>query len=210
MDELAAIIFETSRTPLLVLERSGKVVAANRAYLMAFEVTQTEVIGSVLPDLRSIAEEGGRTTDFQVSSVVPFRGKCTFTINARKLGEHVLVALEDSTDRSRSIEELLKAKDLAEKRFAVRTERLAEIERRLSAFSANLPGIAYRATNDSAMTMKFVSPGCKELLGYDPEDLLDARAVSYVDLIHPDDRAKVFAGTQAGLAQGGRFQREYR
>jgi two-component system, cell cycle sensor histidine kinase and response regulator CckA len=220
MDELAQTIFETSRTPLLVLERTGTIVSANRAYLMAFEVTHSEVIGSNfyeilrgafdVPELRRTVDEGGGTTDFVVAVVVPFRGKCTFTVNARKLGELVLASLEDSTDRTRSIEELLKAKDLAEKRFAVRTQRLAEIERRLSSFTAHLPGIAYRAMNDASLTMKFVSPGCRELLGYAPEDLIDHKRVSYVDLIHPDDRTAAFANSQAGLAEGGRFQREYR
>ncbi len=224
--EFVENIVATVRAPLLVLDHAAKIIAVNRAYLMAFSVTEHEVIGRSLFDLmdgaldlaevRSVIRDGGGTVDLEITAELPFRGHCTFLVNARRLlrpGTHresVLVSLEDSTDRKRSIDELLHAKVLAERRFAVRTERLAEIERRLSAFTSNLPGIAYRCVNDASWTMKFVSPGCQELLGYAPADLIDNRVVAYADLIHPDDRGLVFASTQAGLADRGRFQREYR
>jgi PAS domain S-box-containing protein len=224
--DFAESIVHTVRTPLLVLDRAGNIVLVNRAYLVAFKTSEAEVVGRSmfellggaldLPELRRVVEEGGGATDFEVNAELPFRGRCTFLVNARKMvrpanhTETVLISLEDFTDRKRSIDALLHAKALAERRFAVRTMKLAEIERRLSAFTANLPGIAYRASNDATYTMKFVSPGCRELLGYSPEDLIDNCTVSWVDLIHPEDRAQVFSKTQSGLANGGRFQREYR
>jgi PAS domain S-box-containing protein len=222
----AESIVATVRTPLLVLDRAAKIVMVNRAYLLAFRVSETAVIGRSLfelmggaldlPELRRIVEEGGETIDFEIAVDVPQRGRCTFLVNARKMvrpaneTETVLVSLEDFTDRKRSLDELLHAKALAERRFAIRSERLAEIERRLSAFTANLSGIAYRSTNDASFTMKWVSPGCRELLGYAPDDLIDNRTIAWIDVIHDEDRAKVFAETQSGLANGGRFQREYR
>ena len=73
-----------------------------------------------------------------------------------------------------------------------------------------LPGMAYRCRNDASWTMEFVSPGCRALTGFAPEDLIGDAVVAYVDLIHPDDRQAVRAAVDDALVRGASFQVAYR
>ena len=62
-------------------------------------------------------------------------------------------------------------------------ESLRESERSKSMLLANLPGMAYRCNYDKHWTMKFVSEGCYELTGYEPESLLENNKLPYNGLI---------------------------
>lgn len=87
---------------------------------------------------------------------------------------------------------------------------LRESERKLSALMGNLPGMAYSCRNDENWTMEFVSEGCADLTGYRPEDLVGNRNISYVGIIHPDDRAAVWDSVQKALEEKKPFQLNYR
>lgn len=87
---------------------------------------------------------------------------------------------------------------------------LCESERRLSTLMSTLPGMAYRCANDRRWTMAFVSQGSRELIGYEPAELVGEGGVAYGDLIHPDDLDSVWNGVQQALAEGRPFQLTYR
>jgi PAS domain S-box-containing protein len=87
---------------------------------------------------------------------------------------------------------------------------LLESKRTLSTLLSNLPGMAYRCRNDSSWTMEFVSDGCAGLTGYAPPDLIGNTAVSYAQLIHPDDEAMVWNDVQAALNESRPFKLIYR
>ena len=74
----------------------------------------------------------------------------------------------------------------------------------------NLEGMAYRCLNDAHWTMVFVSQGCAELTGYAPAQLLGASGVSWVQIIHPEDRQRVRGAVQSAVANGQRFAVQYR
>ena len=96
------------------------------------------------------------------------------------------------------------------------TERIAaearhkETQRRFVTLLGNLPGMAYRCRNDADWTMELVSEGVRDLLGYAPDDLIGNRTVSFAELIHPEDRARVAEEIAPGLGQGRRFELVYR
>lgn len=83
-------------------------------------------------------------------------------------------------------------------------------ERRLSTLVKNLPGMAYRCKNDTDWTLVYVSTGSQKLTGYSAADLLAPGAPVYGDLIHPDDRQRVWQEVQAALDEREPFQLEYR
>ncbi|MBB5022008.1 PAS domain S-box protein [Desulfurispira natronophila] len=87
---------------------------------------------------------------------------------------------------------------------------LAESQRRLSALMANLPGIAYRCRNDEQRTMEFVSDGCKQLTGYTPSQLIDNADISFMDIVHPDDRQTLRTRWKEALQHRQPLQHEYR
>ena len=89
-------------------------------------------------------------------------------------------------------------------------EELRESQRIFATLLSNLPGLAYRCSNDRDWTMEFVSEGCYTLTGYYPEDLVNSSKISYAQLIHPDDQEMVWNQVQAALQENQPFQLIYR
>lgn len=89
------------------------------------------------------------------------------------------------------------------------TERV-ERERFLTTLIDNLPGVLYRCRNERGWPMEYVSPGLEELTGY-PSDVLVAEGPpTFADLIHPDDRGRVWEAVQEALEEDRPFRMEYR
>lgn len=87
---------------------------------------------------------------------------------------------------------------------------LRENQRTLETLISNLPGVAYKCRNDPQWTMEFVSSGCFELIGYQPEDLIMNNKIAYGDLIHPHDRQMVWDNIQKALENKQPFKLVYR
>ncbi len=80
----------------------------------------------------------------------------------------------------------------------------------LDAVLANLPGVAFRCLNDRAWTMLYLSEGLRALSGHDAADFQGPGCRAYADLIHPDDRERVWDEIQAALAARRPYQVDYR
>ncbi|MBI1179374.1 MAG: PAS domain S-box protein [Alphaproteobacteria bacterium] len=85
-----------------------------------------------------------------------------------------------------------------------------ETERAMAALMSNLSGMVYRCMNDERWTMHFVSSACRQLLGYEPDEIVDNRVVSYSDVIDPRDRARVWEVIQDAVVKRRAFQLSYR
>jgi len=98
--------------------------------------------------------------------------------------------------------------DITDSKYKERV--LVERERELSALLGNLPGMVYRCRNDKEWTMYFVSQGSLDLSGYKPEELVEGGGVCWNDLIHPDDREKVWLAGQDSLKKKESYYLDYR
>jgi PAS domain S-box-containing protein len=87
---------------------------------------------------------------------------------------------------------------------------LSRSERALSALFSELPGMAYRGHNDRPRTLEFVSEGCLDLTGYTASELVGHGPVVYGQLIHADDREKIWRKIQAALKEHKPFRLSYR
>jgi diguanylate cyclase (GGDEF)-like protein/PAS domain S-box-containing protein len=83
-------------------------------------------------------------------------------------------------------------------------------ERMLKMLLLHLDGMVYRCRDDEFWTMEFVSEGCRAVTGYRPEDLLFNSRISYEEVIHPDDRARVRAAVRDAIVAQRRFDMSYR
>jgi len=83
-------------------------------------------------------------------------------------------------------------------------------ERMLKTLLSQLDGMVYRCRDDEFWTMEFVSEGCRALTGYRPEDLLFNSRISYGEVTHPEDRARVRAAIKEAVAANRRFDVAYR
>ncbi|MGZ0706707.1 PAS domain-containing hybrid sensor histidine kinase/response regulator [Coraliomargarita sp. W4R53] len=89
-------------------------------------------------------------------------------------------------------------------------EDLRQREQQLSTLMNNLPGMAYRCENSMNWTPQFISSGAKALTGYASEKFIGDQAISYSDLIVPEDRERVRISAEQSLAKKGRAELEYR
>ena len=97
-----------------------------------------------------------------------------------------------------------------EHEIVVSRRALREKERMFATLMSNLDGMVYRRRNDAQWTMEFVSEGCFDLTGYRPEELLHNKFISFEQIEHPEDRARVREEIEAALRERRRFFIEYR
>ncbi|MFV0439338.1 MAG: sigma 54-interacting transcriptional regulator [Desulfopila sp.] len=89
--------------------------------------------------------------------------------------------------------------------------RLVRSERRLSTLMSNLPGMAYRASlTASGWQIDFVSEGCQQIFGYEPEFFINRALHELKALIHSDDLRRVQDKVTAAVRAGASFECEYR
>jgi PAS domain S-box-containing protein len=81
---------------------------------------------------------------------------------------------------------------------------------KISTLLSSLPGMAYRGRSDRDWTMIYASAGCADLTGYQPEELIDSKTISWMELMHPADREQAGAEAQRALQAGEPFSLTYR
>lgn len=185
IEDVFRIINEETRDPALIpvddVLATGIVHGlANHTVLIARDGTERPIADSAAP----IRDDAGQITGV----VLVFRDVATERQFERELQQL-------NADLERRVEE--------------RTKERTESERRHRTLLANLPGMAYRCHHDADWTMEFVSEGCRELLGIEPNDL--ARGIyQFASLISPDDLASVAARCESGLQARSPIVQEYR
>jgi PAS domain-containing protein len=73
----------------------------------------------------------------------------------------------------------------------------------------NLEGMVFRCAIDDDWTLLFVSHGCKALTGYHAAELQDNNVLSFEELTHPQDRARIRREILA-VDAGSRYRVEYK
>jgi PAS domain S-box-containing protein len=95
--------------------------------------------------------------------------------------------------------------------IAIEAARRQESQRRMETLVANLPGMAFRCLNNAPdYTMQYVSIGIKDIVGYEPDDLINNKRITFFDLVHPDDKAKLMEDNAETLYVGQPLETMYR
>ena len=95
--------------------------------------------------------------------------------------------------------------------MAIEASRRRESQRRMETLISNLPGMAFRCRNNAPdYTMEYVSIGLKEITGYEPEDLIDNKNITFFDLVHPDDRQPLMEANAETLYVGQPLETMFR
>ena len=85
-----------------------------------------------------------------------------------------------------------------------------ETARMLETLLANLDGMVYRCRDDQHWTMELVSQGCYRLTGYQPDELLMNKSISYETITDSEDRTLVRDTINEALGAQRPFDIEYR
>ncbi len=176
-----------------------------------------EIVGKTPFDLMP-PEEAGRMREAFASfagQAKPFRR--LENVNRRKDGRLVVMETNgapvlDAQGKLagyRGIDRDITERKQAEETLRQRERQLQESERKLRTLMGNLPGMAYRCTNQPDWPFEFVSEGSLALTGYEPTEMTEG-AVTYGDLIHPDDRQRVWDTVQDAVRRDAPFAMEYR
>jgi PAS domain S-box-containing protein len=204
-------IFKEAAIGIAITECNGRFLEANQTYcdMLGYtleELQKTEFSSLTHPDdrMRNMAEIRDILAGIRESSIINKR-------YLKKTGDIVWARLSVSVHRDNSgrpLHLIAIAEDVTEMHMAAQRE--SDIERSLMLLLKNLPGVAYRGLNDSNWTMRYLSDAFVSLTGYEREDVLDNHKISFVELIHPDDREYVATQAKAGIESTNRFQVEYR
>jgi len=181
--------FDDTRPLVEALPRSMRSLAKPMLELLNFQqsIIAPMIISKKVHGLLSIS--GSNLTESDVPA-------CTAFAN------HTAIALENA-----HLNEAFKI-ELTQRR---KTEKaLKESEITISTLMSNLPGMAYQCKMDENWTMLFVNEACEKLTGYKPSQIINNKAISYNELIHPDDREHVRQQVENALNAGKHFEIEYR
>ncbi len=188
--DYAENILETMRAPFLVLDKSLRVVSANRSFYQLFQIALEETQGRLLydlgggewniPKLRELLEEvlpqNHSFDDFHVSHKFPTNGHKHMLLNARRIrepGNHaelILLAIEDITEHQQAQERL----EISEVRY-----------RRL--FEAAKDGILILDTAHGRITD--ANPFMVEMLGYSRDEFL-GKELWQIGLLHDESESQ--------------------
>jgi PAS domain-containing protein len=75
---------------------------------------------------------------------------------------------------------------------------------------SHIPALVYRGRNDRFWTFEYVSDGCIDLTGYDPQDFINSNNLNFNLVIHPDDRSAVWESVNQQLGLSEKFKLIYR
>ena len=205
---IAALFHEAPRG-YQSLDEEGRFLDVNAAWLETLGYDRDKVIGRWFGDFLApefvesfrkrfplFKERGATHSEFQMM---------------HKSGERRFIAFEGRIEHGRDGSFLRTHCVLADISESKRAEaKLLERERELSTLMGNLPGMAYRCSNDRLWTVHFVSAGCLALTGYPPEALVDNAVVAYGSLVSPEDAARLWGETQAAIEAGAPWTCVYR
>jgi len=99
-------------------------------------------------------------------------------------------------------------RDITEQKLIEQKYKDTEVQ--LGLLMENIPGIVYRCKNDLNWTMLFMSKETKKLTGYEPEEFINNRSITYENIIHPDDKQKVRKTVFSSIKNKKNFIVEYR
>ncbi|MEF8834610.1 MAG: PAS domain S-box protein [Candidatus Thermoplasmatota archaeon] len=87
---------------------------------------------------------------------------------------------------------------------------LGESEKSLLSLIKNVPGIVYRCEFDKDWTMRYLSESCSDITGYEPSELIDNKEFTWGEIIHSEDRDRVWEEISESVEKDEQYQVTYR
>lgn len=96
-------------------------------------------------------------------------------------------------------------------KIKIAERQIRQSERRLSTLMSNLPGMAYRIViAEDSWQVEFVSQGCRQIFGREPEFFVGRDLEALKPLIHPEDLDRVAEYARLAVNETKPFECEYR
>lgn len=188
----------------IIVHRNGIVIDTNDSFLRITGFKREELVGNNI--LFSAYSEEDRNN--LIKNIGKTHAKPYVARLRRKNGQGYYAEIEGLDVRYKGEDVRIAAiRDVTER---VRLQKeLQEGKRKLQDLIGNLPGVIYTALNNKDWDILFMSEGSRELLGYDAEVFMKGE-LKFADVIHPEDRERVWDKTQEQIKRNSKFQVEYR
>lgn len=204
-------LYEYAPTGYHILNPDGIIIDVNTKWTQMLGYSKEEVIGKPIFDFVTSRERELSKESFQHK----INSKARYTLPSErtfqtKTGTEIICLIHDHfayNENEQLITVLTTMQDITERKRM--EQQLRENERQLATVISNIPGLVYRCKNDPNWTMEYLSPACKEITGYEPEELIGNKALSFNDLIHPDHRERLWQKWQTLLPRHEVFEDEY-
>jgi PAS domain S-box-containing protein len=197
------LFFEQSPLGVIEWDDTFDLARMNAAAEEILGHTQADLVGesweAIVPE--SDREDVGDVVDALLENKGGFH---SVNENVRKDGERIVCewhnrVVTDGADEVVAV--FSQFQDVTERR---------ERERQLETLVDNLPGMIYRCRNEPGWPMDDVRGEVEALTGYRPADLEGADGRYGTEVIHPDDRDRVWSRVQEALDGEGAFELTYR
>jgi PAS domain S-box-containing protein len=200
-------VLQNTTTPMFMKDDRGRYVFVNREYRDLFGLGERAVVGRTDDDLHPPAVAAGlRRNDAAVLE----RGESMETEERIPTddGDRVFIAttvpIYDTGVRSDPNDPVAVfgvATDITDRKRQTR---------RLETLISNVPGLFYRARNERGWPMELVRGDCERLTGYAAEALQRGEVGWGEDVLHPDDKERLWEAVQDALDTGDPFEVTYR
>ncbi|MFO7586406.1 MAG: PAS domain S-box protein [Anaerolineales bacterium] len=209
-DYLKAVLDATNDAILVVEPKSGKIIDANQRLFEMYGFSQEETVGKPIANLREIVLDYSLKKVYQWAVKVRRTGPQIIEWQTRHKDGHlfwveVSLRFERIGAKNRFV---MSVRDINKRREI--EENLKENQRMLDTLISNLPGMVYRCQNSPDWPMNYVSQGVFALTGYRPEDLTGDNNISFIQLIHPEDRQRDWDKIQEALQMRRSYTLTYR
>ncbi len=205
-------LFESANDAIFLM-KENKFIDCNLKALDIFECGKEKIIGNSPTDFSPEYQPNGKNSeklfDDKIKLVLDNNPQFFEWTYLKQNGTefHVEISLKKIELRDETFLQAI-VRDVTERKKSEKI--ISDQKRELSTLMSNLPGMAYRCSNNATWTMHFVSEGCLPLTGYPPEDLLNDNKISFASLIHNDDKKQVNDAVQNALANKEPFTLLYR
>ncbi len=176
-------IFRDLVNPAAIFSEYGVLIASNNAFSKihnlaidektAFSQIYNQPGNAGLFDI--IFEKGNYTKEFQIQTNEGNPSIHFSSFKHRNKNETFIVCIET---------------DITEMKNAQLEKE--ESNKKINALISNLPGVVYKCVFDKKWTMLFLNDKVLPLTGYEKEELINNNKIAFADIIHPDDKERVY------------------
>ncbi len=211
-EKLNRSITETASDAIITLNSKGVILTWNKTAEKIFGYSSSEMLDkdfSVILSTKSLKKHELEFESLIESNKENLLGS-TFEITAlrRDRSEFPIELSLSSWESENQRYYTCIIRDITDRKKA--EDEIRENNRKLNTLFNNLQGMAYRSKNVKEWTKEFVSNGCKELTGYNVDDLLFNKKISYSDIIYPDDKNRIWNEVQNAINNKKPFELSYR
>ena len=200
-------VLQNTTTPMFMKDDRGRYVFVNQEYRDLFGLREADIVGRTDDEIHppEVAAELRRNDATVIERGESIETEERITVDGdERVFLSTKVPIYDIGTRSSEDDPIAVfgvATDITDRRRQTR---------RLETLISNVPGVVYRARNEPGWPMELVRGDCERLTGYSAAALQRGDVGWGEEVLHPDDRDRMWETVQDALETGDPFEVTYR